>query len=378
MSNRPRFILLVLGVGLLLPVGCRSTRYAIGDFFSPDWMKSQETKDAYAVYTSNGQRYYELASEARADGDAVKALRNFRLAEVQFKKALDFDSYSFKAHLGAGFALLQQETPEKCLEAIDYLEKADDLRSGEWRVHYGLASAYRNLAARTGELLDRLETRKLAAAPADRPAVDAQILAVQAERRGYLENTLKEAHRLLDVAPEQHQAFLLIGTASAGLQRYDEAITNLERWLTLARQTREVYEKWQREGVLPRGVTGSSEELEKKIRANRIRDAEAKDLLASVYKARGEYPKALEQLNAIYEANPSAPPRYLPARAWIKAKLGDYPGAVADLDRFLKALGRSGRDYDEVVRRAMEQRDSYLTMLRERPDAPPPAAEKQP
>ncbi|MBN2492381.1 MAG: tetratricopeptide repeat protein [Planctomycetes bacterium] len=374
MSIRTRLLFIVFGFTLPALVGCRSTRYAIGDFLSPDWMTSQASREAYATYSNLAQRHIDQASQARADGDPQRALRHFRQAEVQFKKALDYDSYSLKAHLGAGFALFQQAAEllryrrnddqqesieKKCLEAIDYLEKAADLRSGEWRVHYGLASAYRNLATLAGVRLDRLE-----AASADPPLRDAEILTAQQQRRSYLEHTLAEARRLQEVAPEQHQSYLLIGMTCANLQRYDEAIAHLEQWLTYARQTREVYEKWQQAGVLPRGVTGSRQELEQKILTNRIRDAEARDALASVYRARGDYAKALECLNAIYAINPGAPPRYLPARAWIKARLGDYAGAVADMDRFLSALRRAGREFDDDVRRAMEERDSYLAMSR--------------
>jgi len=111
--------------------------------------------------------------------------------------------------------------------------------------------------------------------------------------------------------------------------------------------------------VLPRGVTGTMSQVDQKIRRNLIQDAEAKDLLATIYKNRGQYRKAIETLDSIYEVNPTAVPRYLPARAQMKAKVGDYEGAIEDLNKFVRKLGGSGYSYDDVVKRAMFLRAEY-------------------
>lgn len=360
---------LVLAVGLLAVLlgsftGCRSTRYSIGKFFSPDWMISQETKDRYALYTNNAQNYYQIGTEALlTDEDMVKARRSFRQAEVQFKQALEYDSWSFKAHLGAGFAMFNQDTREKCLEAIDYLEIAEDLRSGEWRVELGLTRSYQLLARENSTRAGALEARQPRVTEGEKLQIEARVRDLNHERVGFLEQALKHAHGIVKRAPDQSRGILLIGMTCADLHRYEEAIPSLKQYIAQAKQTREMFEKWKNEGVLPAGFTGTKGELNQKIQNNLKHDAEAKDLLALIYKNQGDYVNALEYLESIYEVNPSAPKRYLPSRAWIKARLGDYRGAVDDLDNFIRSLGATGRRYDSLVRRAMADREQYMKKL---------------
>ena len=360
--------LLLLGLALILTMGCRSTRYDIGKFFSPDWMRSSDSKEKYTLYTNSAQNYIDLGSTALDKNDPSKARRHFRQAEVQFKKAIESDGYSFKAHLGTGFALLKQNTREKVLEGIDYLQIANDLRPGEWRVHYGLASAHQTLARLDGAVLDGLLVRlKAARIESDKLLLEGNIHEVQSRRNAELESALLEAREIQKHAPDQHQAFFIIGTTCADLGRFNEATENLNRFVQLAKQTRDVYECWKKAGALPRGWTGKKSELDRKIHKNLVLDAEAKDLLAALYRDQGDYLKALDFLNAIYETNPHALPRFLPARAQVKAKLGDYAGAVSDLDRYLRALGKADQEYDATARRATLLREEYMARLRRGP-----------
>jgi tetratricopeptide (TPR) repeat protein len=369
MRYASRAVLLFLTIAVIGLAGCRSTRYSIGAFFSPDWLKSKETKDRYTIHSNNAQNYYSLGTDSRSQGDMRRAARNYRQAETQFKRAIEYDGYSFKAHLGAAFAMKQQGTREKLIEAIDYLEIAEDLRSGDWRVYYGLADCYQRLAGLDGEMIDRLEAQKPGLSEADRMVADAQILAARERRTGYLETALDQTENIKRYSPDQHQAFFITGIAAAQLHRYDQAIPNLQKFIQLARQSREVYTKWLDKG-LPPSVRGnrqdSREELRMKIQKNLMKEAEAKDILATIYKNQGDYAKALEYLDSIYEANPRALPRFLAARAQIKAEMGDFSGAVDDLDTFIRALGRSGHEYDAIVDRAMKLRRDYLAKSRRR------------
>lgn len=373
---------IVLAVLLGSFSGCRSTRYSIGMFFSPDWMRTQESMDKYALYTNNAQHYYQIGTTAlMSDDDPVKARRSFRQAETQFKQALEYDSWSFKAYLGAGFAMFAQDTRGKCLEAVDYLEIAEDLRGGEWRVEYGLARCNQLLARQNGARANALEARQPDASEGEKLQIEARIRDLNHQRNEFLEQSLVHAHGILKRAPDQHQGFLLIGTTCSELHQYGEAIPNLKKYIALAKQTREVFLKWKKEGVLPAGLTGSSDELNQKIQNNLKHDGEAKSLLATIYKNQGDYLHALEYLDSIYEVNPSAPGRYLPARAWVKTRLDDYRGAVDDLDHFIRTLGASGRNYDSLVRRAMADREKYMTKLRrgpgrETPETAPPEPNK--
>lgn len=363
------FLMLVV-VGL---TGCRSTRYAIGSFFSPDWLKSKDTKDRYLVHSNNAQNYYSLGTDALFKGDTQRAMRNYRQAETQFKRAIEYDGYSFKAHLGAAFAMKQQRTRDKLIEALDYLGIADDLRSGDWRVYYGFADCYLLLATLDGQLIDRLGAQLPKLSESDRMVANAQMVAAKERRTGYLELALSQTENIKRYSPDQHQAFLITGLASAQLHRYDEAIPNLERYIEMAKRSREVYRKWLDKGV-PKSVRGdregSREELRTKIQKNLMEDAKAKDILATIYKYRGDFAKAVKWIDSIYEANPQALPRFLAARAQLKAEMGDYPGAVEDMDAFLRALGRSGHEYDAIVQRAMQLRREYLAKAR------PASAEK--
>lgn len=339
--------------------GCRSFRYQVGDALSPDWMKSSATKERYALYTNNAQNYYDLAGQAMLEGDAQKARRNYYQAEAQFKHALDYDSYSFKAHLGAGYAMLAQETYEKVEESIEFLEVADDLRPGEWRVSHGLARAHQILARMDGEEMDRLTARRERASEGDRVALDAKVAALKAGRMRHLQNSLDRTHQLMRDAPDQHQGYVLLGTTYALLHQYDRAIQNLETYIEKARTSRVAWRKMRRAGVLPEGVTGSMDQVDQKIRRNLVKDAEAKDLLATIYKNRGEYKKAIAMIDSIYEVNPAALPKFLPARAQMKAKVGDYDGAVEDLNVFIRKLSNAGYGYDDLVKRAMFMRTEY-------------------
>ncbi len=356
-----RVFTLLLAVLFLGQFGCRSVRYTIGDALSPDWLKSQASKDKYHVYTNNAQNYMELAGQAKRAGNYTKAMRNYRQAELQTKKALDFNSYSFKAHLVAGYALWNQETRPKCLEAVEYLEIADDLRAGEWRVHHGLARSHQLLASRDDELIDRLERKKLEASKGSRLELEALILDIRRRRQESLERALEEAHLIFKYAPDQHQAHLILGTTYAKLHIYDKAIPRLETYIEMARSTRKAYSKMERAGVLPRGISGEKSQLETLLQGNLQQDAEAKDLLATIHKNQGDYLTALKYLDAIYEVNPKAPAKYLPPRAFVKDKLGDHAGAVKDMDLFLKKLGAADHGYDEVVRRAQADREKYAS-----------------
>ena len=356
-----RVFTLLLTVLLLGQFGCRSVRYKIGDALSPDWLKSQATMDKYHVYTNNAQNYMDLAGRAKQQGKYPKAMRNYRQAEMQARKALEFNGYSFKAHLIAGDAQWNQETRAKCLEAVEFLEKANDLRTGEWRVHRGLARAHQLLASRDDDLIDRLERDKLKVSKGNRLEMEARILDIRRRRQESLERTLREAQKIFEAAPDQPQAHLILGTTYDKLHTYDKAIPRLETYLEMARSTRKAYRQWEKDGVLPRGVSGPKSQLENLLQGNLQQDAEAKDLLATIYKNQGDYLQALKYLNAIYEVNPQAPAKYLPPRAFIKDKLGDPAGAVKDMDLFLQKLGAADHEFDEVIRRAMADREKYAS-----------------
>ncbi len=347
---------------VIATTGCRSTRYSIGDALSPDWLKSSDTKQKYALYTNNAQNYYDLGSRALAAGDGRKALRNFGQAEAQFKKALDYEGYSFKAHLGAAYAMMNQASRVKLLESIEYLGIADDLRSGDWRVKHGYARAYQMLAKIDGDEINKLQDAKSNARPDQTLHLDARIGELQNRRRGYLAQTLTYTDEMMAAAPEQHQGFLLRGTTNAELGDYPTAIKNLEKFLELAEESRSVYEKWRKDGR-PKGATGDESDLERLIRRNLERDAEARSLLGTVHYTQGDYAKAVAILSSIYEINPSAPGRYRPEIAQSLAKLGRYRDAIAQMDLFIRALGRSGHDYDEIVRRAMAMKERYLQQM---------------
>ena len=49
--------------------------------------------------------------------------------------------------------------------------------------------------------------------------------------------------------------------------------------------------------------------------------------------------------------------------AFVKDKLGDHTGAVKDMNLFLKKLGAADHNYDEVVKRAMADRDKYASRI---------------
>lgn len=359
----PAFLLLTV-IGL---TGCRSTRYSIGAFFSPDWLKSKETKDRYLVHSNNAQNFYSLGTEAKSRGDMRRAIRSYRQAETQFKRAIEYDGYSFKAHLGAAYAMMQQGTPDKYIEAIDYLGIAEDLRGGDWRVYFGLARCYLDLAVLDGRLIDRLRAKKSGLSESDRMVVDARILAARERITANLEEALEQTDYIKRYSPDQHQAFLITGLASAQLHRYDEAIPNLKRYIDMAERSRQVWRKWLEKGpssAVRGNREASREELRLKIQKNLIWDAEAKDVLATIYKNKGEYAKAIKLIDSIYETNPNALPRFMASRAQLKAETGDYAGAVDDLDRFLRALGRSGHEYDELVDRTMKLRREYVSKIR--------------
>lgn len=360
-ARRTAVALAALAV-ILATTGCRSARYSIGDALSPDWLKSSDTKQKYTLYTNNAQNYYDLGSRALAAGDGRKALRNFGQAEAQFKKAMEFEGYSFKAYLGAAYAMMNQASRIKLLESIEYLGIADDLRSGDWRVKHGYARAYQMLAKIDGDEINQLEDAKMDARPDRAMQLDGRIGELQHRRRGYLAKTLTYTDEMMEAAPEQHQGYLLRGTTNAELGDYPTAISNLQKFLELAEQSRAVYEKWRKDGR-PQGATGDESDLDRLIRRNLERDAEARSLLGTVYYTQGEYGRAVSILSSIYEINPDAPARYRPEIAQSLAKLGRYREAIAQMDVFIRALGRSGHDYDEIVRRAMAMKDRYLQQM---------------
>jgi tetratricopeptide (TPR) repeat protein len=309
------------------------------DHLVPD---SAESKRLYTLYAGNGQRYFDGGKYAQA--------------EDQFLRALEQDTYSHKANLGAGWSALQQGTPAKLETAIERFNRTIDLDDSDSRAWLGLGVAHAELGLRQLRESEAADEKHPTAKEPERSqlASDAKRLRGEstrnfAEGREALEKTL-QLHR------DDPRALLALGNIAANQNDFATAERHYRKYVDLARQTREIFQK--------RKPTLETEDDRKamvdKINRNVKDEGRARDMLAAIYFKQERHQDALAELNTILDIDVQPPDNVYLLRAQCLASSGKYEDAVQDVDRFLKYTARK---FDPLVEEAYKLKDEYSRKL---------------
>jgi len=278
---------------------------------------SDEDQRRLEIHLANAQSYYSRGRLPQA--------------EQQFRKALEVDDSNEKALLGLGWSLLRQDQVRKIREGQEVLETLERRTPDDFRVELGLGNA----RYREALVYDR-RIEELQGFEGDH---EADIAQATKERDRLLEAAKTNYERVLELKPEYPHALAGLGQIAALRGDCDEAIRYLERYIVLAEQTRRYFENKKARVVEP----DEMEIVDEKIAGNVDKEVTVRDLMANLYFDAGEPEKSIDQLNRILAVKPDFTDAYLHrARCW--ERLGNFPLAVEDLQRFLRKTERSVDD----------------------------------
>jgi len=336
-----RVLCLIVALLVALPA-CRGIIPRTGkvlDHLVPD---SGESRRLYTLYAGNGQRYF--------DGG------KFAQAEDQFLKALEQDTYSHKANLGAAWSALHQGTPQKLQTAIERFDRTIDLNGSDSRAWLGLGMAHAELGLRQLREAEAADEKHPQAKEPERSRLTAEAKRLRGESARNFEEAKDALERTLKLHRDDPRALLALGNVAANQNDFAAAERHYRKYVDLARQTREIFQK--------RKSTAETEEERKalvdKINRNVKDEGRARDMLAAIYFKQERHQDALAELNAILDIDAQPPDNVYLLRAQCLALAGQYGEAVQDVDRFLKYTSRK---FDPMVEQAYKLKDEYSRKL---------------
>lgn len=292
---------------------------------------SETEQTRFDVHMDNAQKYYDSGSYVQA--------------EQQTAKALAVDPDDEKARLLYGWAILQQDTPAKLREAEEIFSSLARSAGDDFRVRLGLGTARQKLALVRSRQADVLEKRG-----------DTELLEqARKDYTMYLASAEKEYEKTLELNPDYPEALSNLGQIKALNGESEEAIELLERFLTLAEQTRRYLEGEKRKRIL---TDDQLVILNNKISRNIKREVTVRDLVANIHYDNDRVDEAISQLDRILALDPTWTDTYL-QRAQCYDQVGEHEKALTDIRTFLR---KTDRDFeDPMVQTANRLLKEYVT-----------------
>ncbi|MEQ8766916.1 MAG: tetratricopeptide repeat protein [Planctomycetota bacterium] len=282
-------------------------------------------EERLTVYQQNAQFYYDRGRYVNAEQQAKQALlldegnekanlilawsylkqnerQKLRMARAQFQECLGFwftdQDYEYKCYLGLGLTC----------QALGQLVRRDI---------EDIDRALADPSAPIGEdEAERLRERR-------EDKVDALADLFEESEGAFVET--------LDRNPDNPQALNGLSQVYVLQGRYDDAIARLERYLRLAEDSREYWERRLEVGHLS---IDTERELRDKVDGSFQKEESVRDMLSNIHYERGDYDLALAEVERCIQIAPDEP-RYHITLSQCLEKLGRTREAVDSVERYL-------------------------------------------
>ncbi len=282
--------------------------------------------------------HYEEAAQTYYDGG------KFDQSAQQWRRVLEIEPERPKANWGLAKSLEMVGTPQSLREADAIFLKIDDwdwshptLGNRQHEVLKDHAEVYLQLADFYDRDVRALE-QQLDDPGADVPSIRRHMQEQIARRNGLLAQAIPLYERVLTLSPNNPYAI-------AGLAKAHLLVGNDQRGIAFARQymalSKDSQTGWETEYnslVKERGRDATEEQRDfykSKIRSAREKELKMHLLLASVLIRNHDYRGSVAEYDKVLEMDPTRPAARV-ERAQARAGMGDYKGAIEDLEEYLQ------------------------------------------
>lgn len=294
-------------------------------------------------YKQNSKAYYN-------NGDYMAAID-------QCYKGLELDDGDYSLNLTLGWALLRAGGKENIFKAYEQFSKTDSLQwfSEDYRVSMGLGQTCYKIATLFRQKLDYYE-RKIEEDPGSAEIFEEEIETCREGFDDNLELAIDYLERALDNERQQDniEGILTLGQAFVYADRLDDAVEKLTLGLDLLERSTSFQQA--RLDAETNLTSDGRRFFERQIRRNLRLEKDLRGILATVYRRREEYEKALEQYD-ILEARDLFEPYQHYNRGLTLQTLGRFEEAIQEFELFMRRASLEGRDFedDERFHRAFER-----------------------
>ena len=289
------------------------------------------------LYTTTATYLYEDGSLERAQDQAIKALE------------IDPDHEAMRRMVG--WIRVRMGSPEDLLIARDLFEELRDEGDDNQATILGQATTYERLGLAWEQAADRVRRGEQLPDSGDDAEEAARRMESQSEE--LFEDSLELLESTLVEGEGSTSTMNGLQRVNALLGRYEESLAWSIRLLERSEEEIDLWDQLlQKQDLTEREETLYNENR----RVGTQLQLDTRLFAATVLNDMGRTEKALEQLDAVVQLDPALPQGYS-LRAELRAKLGDFAGAIEDLDRFLGLSDAPFEDPD--VKRAFELRTSW-------------------
>lgn len=307
--------LLPLALGLALTSACSSSG-----------LSYEQKKKAVEQMTETAQQYFAMGEFDRANAQCIKGL--------------ELDPGNDKLELIRAWTLQKRGKTEDIAQAETMFRELQS--TGDFRAVLGLAEACERRGLAFAEAADRMRTGRHVSEAAD-PAERVRQYESEAQKRwqesrDLYEKALGMQRQNVDAVSGLVRAEALLGNAAAS---YDWA----KKLIDLATVDRDYWD-----GQLKRANLSAEDEreIQRQARAKRKTLSTARQTAGDLAMTLRKDDEALAHLDAAIELDPTFAPNFS-RRAQVRHDLGDFAGAVRDLEQFI-AVSQLDANHPDIQR----------------------------